>query len=439
MAEPVLQLVSDTPLDTRGTIRFGLILIAVAFVGLGGWASLVPLSGAVIAPGVVKVEANRKTVQHLEGGIVAAINVRDGDHVVAGQTLLELQSENVSASVEILSGQRDVELGKSARLRAERERIAAIEFPPSLISRKSLPAVAAVLEGEQHFFESKRAALGGQQRLLATQMEQARHEIAALREQVAAEERAIALYREELDANQTLERKQYVQKTIMLGLKRGIEEYKARHGEHLADIARAEQRITDLALRAVSLDDRYVQDAAAEFTVSQAKLFDLEERIRPSRDALDRQRLIAPITGTVVGLRVFTVGGVIRAGDPVLDIVPTENVLIVEARLSVQDIDEVQMGSVAEVRLPGLVYRNTPLLTGQVKYISADRLVDESSGAPYYALHVEVDRASLTRLAGFNLFPGMPAEVYVTTSQRTALQYWLAPLRAVLRRTMRET
>lgn len=439
MPEPALQLVTDTPLDTRRTVRIGLGLIAIAFLGFGGWASFVPFSGAVIAPGVVKVEANRKTVQHLEGGIVAAINVRDGDQVVAGQILLELQSENVTASVEILSGQRDVEMAKSARLRAERERGKIIEFPPGLLSRKSQPAVATLLEGEERFFTTKRAALDGQKKLLATQKEQGGREIAALREQVAAEDRAIALYREELDANQELERKQFVQKPVILALRRGIEEYKSRHGEHVADIARTEQRITDLELRALTLEDRYIQDAAAELTVAQAKLFDLEERIRPSRDALQRQHLTAPIAGTVVGLRIFTVGGVIRGGDPVLDIVPTENALIVEAQLSVQDIDEVQLGSVAEVRLPGLDYRTTPLLTGTVKYISADRLIEEATGAPYYALHVEADKESLRRLAGYSLSPGMPAEIYVKTRNRTALQYWLEPLRAVLRRTMRET
>ncbi|MSR15421.1 MAG: HlyD family type I secretion periplasmic adaptor subunit [Gammaproteobacteria bacterium] len=439
VAEPTLQLVASDPVDTRGTIRIGMTLIAVAFVGFGGWASFVPLSGAVIAPGVVKVEANRKTVQHLEGGIVSAINVRDGDHVVAGQTLLELQSENVSASVEILSGQRDVEIAKHARLHAERELAEEIEFPAALVSRNSQPGVAALIEGEGRFFKAKRAALNGQKALLARQIGQSRDEIAALGEQVAAEGRAIELYREELTANQTLERKQFVQKTHMLGLQRGIEEYKSRRSEHLAEIARAMQRITDLELRAVSLGDKYVQDAAAELTVTQAKLFDLEERIRPSRDALQRQQITAPIAGTVVGLSMFTVGGVIRAGDPVLDIVPTENVLIVEAQLSVQDIDEVQLGSVAELRLPGLDYRTTPLLTGLVKYISADRLVDEASGAPYYSLHVEADKDTLNKLQGYHLSPGMPAEVYVKTRNRTALQYWLKPLRAVLRRTMRET
>lgn len=429
----------EAPRALQSPVRAGFIIILIAFVGFGGWASFVPLSGAIIAPGLVKVESNRKTVQHLEGGIVASINVRDGDVVKAGQTLIEIQSEQISASVEIIGGQLDAELAKNARLRSERDQRKHIEFPPALTSRSNQSDIAALMESEERFFNAKQASLEAQLKLAARQIEEARQEIRGLEEQVAAEDRSIALYQEEVEANRTLEAKQYVQKPQILALKRGIEEYTARRGSHRADIARAAQRITDFEQRALSLTDHYVQEASAQLTESQVRLFDLEERMRPSRDALQRQRITAPIAGTVVGLKVFTVGGVIRPGDALMDIVPTENKLIFEARLDVKDIDEVHIGSEAEVRLSALDQRTTPLITGKVDYISADRLVDETNHQPYYQLHITADPVSLKRAAGLSVHPGMSAEIFVRTRERTMLRYWLEPLTGVLNRTMRET
>ncbi len=437
-----LKVVGEDPVpnhDARGPVRTGLAIIAVAFLGFGGWAALAPLSGAVIAAGEVKVEANRKTVQHLEGGIVAAINVRDGDVVKAGQTLIELQSEQVSASVDMVMGQLDAELAKHARLRSERVRQDNVDFPVTLTSRRNQPDVASLLESEQHFFDTKKSALEAQLKLMTRQVAESRTEIAGLEEQVAAEERAIALFEEEVAANRTLEAKQYVQKTQILALRRGLEDFASRRGAHKADIARAQQRITDLELRSIGLTDRYVQEAASEFTDSQAKVFDLQERVRPSRDALQRQKIAAPIGGTVVGMTVFTVGGVIKPGETLMDIVPTEKKLIFEVKLDVKDIDEVHVGAEAEVRLSALDQRVTPLITGTVEYISADRLVEPQTRAPYFLLHIVADAESLRRAVGLDIQPGMAAEIFVKTRDRTLFQYWLEPIASVLRRTMRET
>ena len=441
MAEPALKVVGDEtpPLDARKTVRAGLVIIAIAFLGFGGWAALVPLSAAVIAAGEVKVESNRKTVQHLEGGIVAAIHVRDGDMVQAGQTLIELQSEQVAASLDIVTGQLDAELAKNARLRSERDRKDTIDFPPELTSRRDQPGIVALMESEQRFFNSKLAALNAQLKLMSQQVDESRREIEALKDQVAAEERAIALFEEEVAANRTLEAKQYVQKTQILALRRGMEDFTSRRGAHRADIARAEQRITDLELRRVGLVDRYVQEAASELTDSQAKVFDLQDRMRPSRDALRRQRITAPIGGTVVGLKVFTVGGVVRAGEPLMDIVPVQRKLIFDVKLDVKDIDEVKIGAEAEVRLSALDQRTTPLITGTVEYVSPDRLIDEASRLPYYAVRVVADEESLQKAVGLRIQPGMAAEVFVKTTERTLLEYWLEPVTTVLRRTMRET
>lgn len=442
MADAQLKVVGDEQppsLDARSTVRAGLIIIAVSFLGFGGWAALAPLGAAIIAPGEVKVESNRKTVQHLEGGIIAAIHVHDGDVVQAGQTLIELQSEQILASVDIASDALDAELAKNARLRSERDQLSAVSFPPELSARSSDPKIVELLDSERRFFTSKRTALETQLKLMQRQIDESRQEINALQEQVSAEERAISLYDEEVAANRTLEAKQYVQKPQILALRRGMEDFVSRKGGHRADVARAQQRITDLELRSVGLTDRYVQEAAAELTDSQAKVFDLRARMRPSKDALQRQRIVAPIGGTVVGLAVFTVGGVIRPGEPLMDIVPSEKRLIFEARLDVKDIDEVKVGARAEVRISALDQRITPLIEGTVDYVSPDRMTEEQTNIPYYVVHVIADPESLSKAGKLALQPGMSAEIFVKTRERTLLQYWLEPITTVLRHTMRET
>ncbi|MGQ0656871.1 MAG: HlyD family type I secretion periplasmic adaptor subunit, partial [Chromatiales bacterium] len=204
-------------------------------------------------------------------------------------------------------------------------------------------------------------------------------------------------------------------------------------------IAAARQKITGHELRIASLRDEYLQTAADELTASQAKIFDLEERLRPLQDASERQQIIAPIAGEVVGLKVFTVGGVIAPREPLLDIVPEDNPLIVEARVNVESIDELRLGMDADIRLTAYHVRSTPLIRGTVTYVSADRLSDEQTRAPYYLAHITVDKESLRAAGELRLLPGMPAEVFIKTQARTALDYLLEPVMGSLRRSLRES
>lgn len=429
----------DSHTQIQGPVRLGLAVVVVTFLVFGTWAVLAPLSGAVIASGVVKVDNNRKTVQHLEGGIVADILVKDGDHVSAGQPLIVIESEQVSATVDTLSGQLDAELAKAARLRAERDYLSELSFPASLEARAGSSTIAETMQVERQLFTTKRQALEAQLALLETQVSQVAQEIVGLRQQVEARNRASKLLSQEIAANETLRKKHLVEEVRLLALRRSYEEYEAERGGHLAEIAKAAQRGTELRMKSITLKDQYVQQAAAELTEAQTKIFDLQERVRPSQDALKRQRIPAPIAGTVVGLKVFTIGGIIAPREPLLDIVPDENPLIVDAQVKVEDIDALRPGLAADVRLTAYSQRIAPILTGTVTYVSADRLFDEATKSPYYMAHITIDESSLAEAADIiDLVPGMPAEVFVKTGARTPFDYFIQPITSTLRRSLRE-
>ncbi|HYD55999.1 MAG TPA: HlyD family type I secretion periplasmic adaptor subunit [Burkholderiales bacterium] len=427
----------DQALDARPVWRSGVAVIVLATAAVSAWATLAPLTGAIIAPGFVKVDLNRKIVQHLEGGTVRAIRVRDGDRVAQGQELVLLDDVRIDAQLDLLRTQLDGERVKAARLEAERAYATRPAFPPEILKRKDDPKTAEILGRETTLFRARRDALETQIAVLRRQIQETVGEIAALTEQLDAEARALKLQKEELAANQRLLEQGYVQKTRVLTLQRAVAEYEARHGEHRAELAKARQRTQELELRILSMRNQYAQSAADELKESSARIFDLEERIRPSRDASERQRITAPIAGEVVGLRVFTAGSVVGPRDVLMEIVPDEKRLIVEARIRPEDINHVRAGIAADVRLTAFQQRTTPLVEGTVSYVSGDRLVDPQTGAAYYTVNVDVPQQKLTE-ANLRLQAGMPAEIFIRTDERTTLDYLLAPVTSYLRRSMRE-
>ncbi len=424
--------------DARPLVRAGLTILAAGFLALGGWAMLAPLSGAVIAPGYVKIDLNRKVVQHQEGGIVSAIRVRDGDHVKAGQELVLLDDVRVDAQLDLLRTQYDTERVKAVRLEAERAFAEKLVFPRDITKRQSDPRINEVIVRESGLFRARRETVDQQILVLRRQISETTDEAAALAAQLTAEARALKLQKEELAANQRLLDQGYVQKTRILTLERAVAEYEARFGEHQAQASQARQRATELELRILSIRNDYVQKAADELKDTTARLFDLEERIRPSKDAAERQRILAPIAGVVVGLRVFTSGAVIGPRDVLMEIVPDEKRLIIEARIRPEDINHVHDGSEADIRLTAYKQRTTPLVQGSVVYVSGDRMVDEQTKQPYYVVHVDVSAASLASAGNLTLQAGMPAEVFIRTDERTTFDYLTAPVTGYLRRAMRE-
>jgi HlyD family type I secretion membrane fusion protein len=428
-----------TNLDLRAApiARAGFIALAVGAALLGGWALLAPLSGAVIAPGFVKVDLNRKVVQHQEGGIVREIRVRDGDRVTQGQPLVVIEDVRVDASVDLLSTQLVAERAKAARLAAEaayRE----LAFPRDVESRRAEPAVAEFIARERALFSSRRQALESQIAALRMQIKEAAGETAALGDQIGAEAKAIGLQKQELSANEDLLGKGFVQKTRVLTLQRAVAEYEAKHGEHRAELARARQRTGELELRILAAQNQYKQSAVDELKDSTSRIFDLEEKLRPSRDAAARQQVSAPIAGEIVGLKVYNAGAVIGPRDVLMEIVPADKTLIVEARIRPEDVNHVAPGTEAEIRLTAYHSRTTPLVRGSVNYVSGDRMLDQQSQEPYYVVHIKVPEQALVDAGNLKLQAGMPAEVFIRTDGRSTFDYLFAPLTAYLRRGMRE-
>ena len=426
--------------QAKKTIKIGLLVIALVFGGLGGWMLFAPLHGAVIAPGQVKVESSRKTIQHLEGGIVAKILVHEGDLVQQGQTLLTLESTQIDAQVNMLKDQMAAEQASTARFNAEKNNLAHIAFPKILLEHQKVSTVAEIMRNESYLFNTRRNTLSNEINLLNGQKREVEGEIVALNDQIKASDKTIGYLRDELNANEKLADKGFVSQPHLLEFKRSLSTEEDKQGEYQANIARARQKINEVGLRIATLKHEYTAQASNALKDSQDKIFDLQERTRIPEDVMRRQNITSPVTGRVVDLKVHTVGGVIAAREPLMDIVPEQRELIVQSHVALSDIDDVRLGMDAEVRLSAYKQRTTSLVKGKVIYVAPDSLVDEASKTAYYPVHVKVDTKSMQE-AGDNikLYPGMPAEVYIVTQTRTAAQYLFEPILSTLRRSFRQS
>lgn len=424
-------------IDIKRISRLGLLIIAVAFGGFGLWAALAPLHGAVIASGAVKVDDNRKTVQHSEGGIIKEIYVREGDYVKRDAPLILLDDAEIHAGYIVLRNALDVEFARQARLQAESVGARRLEFPEELARRGADPVANQAMLREKAIFETRRSTLDTQTRLLQQQIAQVVQEIEALTRQFEAEREARSLSEQELRAYEHLQEKQFISGTRVLGQKRMVAEYQSRAEERQADIARAAQHRDDLKLRITALQSDYARGATEELKGASARVAELRERLRPSEDALRRQTIAAPVSGKVLGLRVHTSGGVIGPREPLMEIVPDQGPLVIEARVGPDAIKELQVGQEAEVRFTALPYRSTPLVKARLRSIAADTQLDEQ-GMSYYLLKIEPDPRSLQQARTGGLQPGMVAEVYIQTEARTALEYLLKPVTDALLRAFRE-
>lgn len=420
----------------RGPALAGALVIAAVFGGFGGWAAVAPLSGAVIAPGVVVVEGQRKKVQNLDGGTVAELLVQDGDRVVAGQALMKLDDSRARASVGVLSGQLDAVLGQDARLVAERDDRPAIDFPNDLLSRAGDLAVNEILAGQRLLFEAGRTARRGEVAILQKRIQQLNEEIAGFAAQIKAKQTQTGLIQEELRGLNRLLEKGLVERTRVLALERESARIGGELGELHAGVARARQAIGEADLQILQLTTVFRERVARELRDVQTTGFDLRERLDAARAALERTVVRAPVGGTAVGLGVHTVGGVVKPGETMLEVVPEGQRLLIEAQVQPMDVDQVPQGMAAELVLSALNQRRTTTVTGDVLYVSADRLTDTRTGTPYYLVRIGLREDGKDE--GPRLLPGMPVEAYIQTGQRTALQYLAQPLSDAVRRAWRE-
>jgi HlyD family type I secretion membrane fusion protein len=420
--------------------RFGFAVIGAFFVAGGLWSAVAPLSSAAIAPGLVSPKSSRQTVQHLEGGIIRDLMVHEGDHVVAGQTLITLEDIGARAEAQSLRSRYNQLMATEARLSAEREGMPEIDFPRALLAQLADPNARQIVDTQVNQFNTRKANDNSRKAILRQRMAELDQQISGLREQLTAAVRQSELIDEEAASVKTLVDKGLERKPRLLALQRNQAELLGQAGDLKAKIAQAQEAIGETQLEIMKTDTERTEDVAAQLADTQAKSSETYQALKEREDRLARTAITAPVTGIVLDLRFKTPGGVVKPGESVIDIVPTEDVLVIDARISPKDIDQVHGGLKAQVMFPSYAQRTLPRLDGRVTQVSADTLTDERTGERYYTARVEVDRRRIHELApNIELQPGMPADVFIATGERTVLEYLLGPFFNVLNKSFRES
>ncbi|MGD1870796.1 MAG: HlyD family type I secretion periplasmic adaptor subunit [Neomegalonema sp.] len=439
--KPALEDAASTraPRASRGWIWLGMGMVLSIFGGLGAWGSLAPIDSAVIAPGEFIVDAKRRTVQHLEGGIVDEILVRDGDLVGKDVPLVRLSDARARASLAIVDLAVRKDLALEARLLAERDGEAVIEFPPELLAQTEDDAeVAEALMAQQRIFDTRRDAIDGEIEILMARIGQFEREIEGLDAQAASKSGQIELIEIEIADQETLFSKGQSTKSRLLALKRARLDLLGERGEREANSARTARQIGETQLEIMQRRRAVEREATGELEEVQARLRDLSERKVAAVDVLSRLQIAAPVEGVVVNLSVNTIGQVIQPGQILLELVPADVSTLLEVRVPVQDVDDVERGQVARLRLLAYNQRTTPEIDGVVDYLAADATTDETTGFSYFRALIRVPDDQLARLDGLALQPGLPAEALIRTGARTAVEYLTQPLVDSINRAWRE-
>jgi len=419
-------------------LRVGLRMLIAATVLAGGWAALAPLAGAVVVPGNLVVQSNVKAVQHPTGGVVAEIPVHNGMRVKAGDLLLRLDATQAQASLQVLTKQLDEFRARSARLIAERDGLARPDLPDELAPRIGESGVKSLLAAEAMLFQARASARESQKGLLRNRIAQLGEEIAGLEAQVGSKGKQIELIAGELTGVQDLYDKRLVPLPRLTALQRESARIEGERGQLISAIAETRAKISEAQLQTVRIDQDFRTDVVKELGEVKGKEAELVERGVAARDLLDRIELRAPASGVVHQLNVHTIGGVIRAGDTIMEVVPDADDLQIEARLQPTDVDQVRLGQKAFTRFPAFNQRVTPEVAGVVSFVSADISRDQQGNAGYFTVRVTLPEEERRRLAGLRLVSGMPAEVFMQTGSRTMLSYLFKPITDQLQRAFVE-
>ena len=422
---------------TRGTVLFGFVAIGLFFGAFAAWSSLAPLSEAAIAPGMIKVEGTRRTIQHLEGGIVREILVRDGERVQAGQVLVRLDDIRAGADLETLRSQRWSFMAQEARLTAELAGTDTITFPPELLEAREPRAQDAIM-GQRAVFEARRASLLAQVSVQEARIGQQEAITSGATGQLRAQRQQLELIRREEEITRTLVQQGLQRLPTLLALQRSAAALEGQGDDLQGQLDRATQVIAEARGTIASIVGQRRQEVAGEQREARTRLAEVEERLRAARDVAVRRDILAPEEGTILNLRLFNIGAVVRPGDPVMDLLPTQDRLVAEVNIQPNDIDIVHVGLQAEVRLPGFKQRLVPYLHGHVTFVAQDVTVDDRTRMTYYRAHVLIDQDQLARLDGVNLVPGMPVEAMIIIGERSFLRYITQPVRDSFTRAFRE-
>jgi HlyD family type I secretion membrane fusion protein len=424
--------------DVRKPLWVGGIIVAVCCIGTGLWAALAPLGTAAIAPGVIVVESSRRTIQHLEGGIVKQILVDDGSVVKAGDVLMRLDNTRAKAQADILQADQDLSLAVRARLVAERDGLKEPQYPPELTARAGDSRVAAILAGQTGMFKTRLASLVGQREILEQRIGEYREQIVGLKAQAASKADQIGLIREELNDLSGLLAQGLTTKTRVLALQRELARLQGERGDHIASIARSEQGIGETRMQMYQLDKQRQEDVAKELRDVEARLTEGAAKLVAAQDQLRRTDITSPIEGSVMNLQVHTVGGVINPGQPLMEVVPLDDKLVVEAQVSPLDIDSIRIGDEVALRVATVDARVTPVIYGKLDVVSADRVTDPKTGQGFFKARISIAPDQAARLDGIELHSGMMVTALISVGEQSALHYAFKPLLENMARAFHE-
>jgi HlyD family secretion protein len=429
---------SDYNRMLRSTAITGYLVAGLFLLGIGGWAVGTSLSGAVIAPGQFVAETNLKKVQHQTGGIVAELRVREGQRVEEGEVAIRLDDTVAKANLQIVQGQIDELEVRNARLRAERDGASEIVLPPPIDRRLADREVAALVEGERRFFQSRTNARTGAGEQLVVRIGQLRDEIQGLTDQREAVTRQAVVVKRDLDGIRQLFEQRHANMMRLVQVERDHASLDGQHAQLTAQIAQARGKIAEIELQILQLTRELTTEATKELRENLAKLAELQERRVAADDQLRRMEIRAPASGIVHQLAVHTVGGVITPADPAMLIVPTEELLFLEARVAPADVDQIALGQPARVKIHAFNQRTTPELEGVLSRVGGDVVREAQTGAAYYVVRVSIAPEELARIAPLKILAGMQADVFVETTRRTPLSFLLRPIQDQLERAFRE-
>lgn len=423
--------------DDKPIRYIGLVILFITFGVFGSWSFIAPLDSAAVAPGVITVKSYKKTVQHLEGGLVEKLLVKEGNSVKENDVLILLDDTQIKAQLEIIKGQYITFSAQEARLLAERDSKKQVDYPEFLNDKTDKRTLDAKLGQNQIFIAGKKSHDGGIS-VLNKRIGQLKSKISGLRAQRRSSKGVVASYNKETKDLRELLSEGFADKQRLRDMERRTEEYQGKISELTSTIASTEIQIGETKLQILQLSKERQEEVVNKLSEVQAQLFDIHERLRATEDTLQHTKIRAPTSGIVLGLMIHTTGGVIRAGEPILDIVPQQAELIINAKVAIMDIDRVKVGMRAEVRFSAFKQAITPEVEGTVINLSADSLMDEQTGLSYYQAKVELTPESLEKLTDFDLLPGMPAEVFIITGERTLVEYLMQPISNAFSRSLTE-
>lgn len=418
--------------------RVGLLSVAILFFGIGGWLAIAPLSGAVIAPGFVVVDSNTKKVQHPTGGIVAEIMIKEGSQVRAGQVIMRLDDTVTRATLGVVQTQLSETLAREARLRAERDDQEVISFPAELTNRQADNGVANAIAGEIKLFDNRRNTRNGQKQQLRERIAQLQQEIRGLTAQINGKDNEIKFITEELVGVTELYNKNLIPIVRYMQLQRDKARVEGDHGNLTAELARSHGKISEIEIQLLQIDQDLRTEVSKDLREAEGKIAELRERYTAAEDQLKRVDIRAPQDGYVHQLSVHTIGGVIANGETIMLIVPDADQLVIEAKVAPQDVDQLSVGAKANIRIMAGNQRITPDLQGELIRVSADLTREQQTNQTYYVIRASLAPDQLKKLGDLKLLPGMPAEAFIQTQERTPLQYLMKPLRDQIARTFRE-